>query len=74
LTNAGSVTYDGNGANLILAKQGDSPTLQSNFYFLFGSFEVKARASPGQGIVSSMVLLSDDLDEVDWVRFPGSNP
>jgi hypothetical protein len=67
LENQGSVTYDGNGANFVLAKQGDSPTFVSNGYMLFGSMEVVMKAAPGQGIVSSLILLSDDLDELDWV-------
>jgi len=39
---------------------------------LFGSLEVKMRAAGGQGIVSSVVLLSDDLDEIDW-EWTGTN-
>ena len=75
MTNAGAVTYDGNGANIMVTKQGDSPTLLTDFYILFGSLEAKVKAAPGQGIVSSIVLLSDDLDEVDWVSplFPRSS-
>jgi beta-glucanase (GH16 family) len=72
LVNQGSVTYDGNGANLILAKQGDSPILQTTGYILFGSLSVTMKAASGQGIVSSLVLLSDDLDELDW-EFTGTN-
>lgn len=67
LSGAGSASYNGNGAGLILAKRGDNPTLETNGYFLFGSLEVVLKAAPGQGIVSSIVMLSDDLDEVDWV-------
>lgn len=40
--------------------------MESNWYFFFGSVEVVMKASDGQGIVSSFVLESDDLDEVDW--------
>jgi beta-glucanase (GH16 family) len=72
LVNQGSVTYDGNGANLILAKQGDSPILETTGYIFFGSLSVTLKAASGQGIVSSLVLLSDDLDEVDW-EFTGTN-
>lgn len=70
--NTGSVTYDGNGANIILTKQGDSPILETTGYMLFGSLEVTMRAAGGQGIVSSVVLLSDDLDEIDW-EWTGTN-
>lgn len=40
--------------------------MASNWYFFFGSVEVVMKASDGRGIVSSFVLESDDLDEVDW--------
>jgi beta-glucanase (GH16 family) len=72
LVNQGSVTYDGNGANLILAKQGDSPILQTTGYIFFGSLSVTVKAASGTGIVSSLVLLSDDLDEIDW-EFTGTD-
>jgi len=48
-------------------QRGDAPTIQTDFYILFGYVEVKMRASSGTGVVSSIVLESDDLDEVDWV-------
>ena len=33
---------------------------------MFGHVEVVLKAAPGVGIVSSMVLQSDDLDEIDY--------
>jgi len=72
LVNQGGVTYDSNGINLVLAKQGDNPTIQSDGYMLFGTMTVTTRAAGGQGIISSLILLSDDLDEVDW-EFIGGN-
>ncbi|KAL8742949.1 MAG: hypothetical protein Q9190_004640, partial [Brigantiaea leucoxantha] len=38
----------------------------TDFKFFFGRVEYVVKAAPGIGIVSSMVLLSQDLDEVDW--------
>jgi Glycosyl hydrolases family 16 len=70
LANQGSVTYDANGANFILAKQGDSPTMTSDGYIFFGSVEWVMQSAPGTGVVSSLILLSDDLDELDWVSLP----
>jgi hypothetical protein len=67
--NQGAATYGPDGLTLSVAAQGDSPTLVSSGYILFGSMEVVMKAAPGQGIVSSLILLSDDLDELDWVRF-----
>jgi hypothetical protein len=33
---------------------------------MFGQVDVFLKASPGTGIVSSFILESDDLDEIDW--------
>ena len=66
-------TFDSQmGAVFNFGKQGDAPTIYSNFFFFFGRIEYVAQVAPGKGIVSSMVLLSDDLDEVDW-EFTGTN-
>ncbi|KAJ4375971.1 hypothetical protein N0V83_001251 [Neocucurbitaria cava] len=63
---AGSLTYGSDGAEFIIAKKGDAPTIGSESYLHFGYVEVTMKAAPGQGIISSIVLQSDDLDEVDW--------
>lgn len=65
-TASGSPTYDSNGVSFTVAQSGDAPMLISNWYIMFGKVEVKMKAAPGQGIVSSCVLQSDDLDEIDW--------
>ncbi|KAK4172981.1 concanavalin A-like lectin/glucanase domain-containing protein [Triangularia setosa] len=63
----GSVTYMPNlGAAFTINKQGDSPTMETSWYFFFGRAEVHMRAAGGTGIVSCVVLESDDLDEIDW--------
>ncbi|OAQ59854.1 glycosyl hydrolase family 16 [Pochonia chlamydosporia 170] len=72
-TTAGNVNYDAQtGASFTINKQGDSPTIRTKFYFFFGRTEIMLKVAPGRGIVSSMMWLSDDLDEVDW-EFLGSN-
>ena len=40
---------------------------------MFGRVEFVIKAAPGVGIVSSAVLQSDDLDEIDW-EWLGSDP
>lgn len=70
---AGSVTYGDDGAQFTINQKGDSPTVQTNFYYFFGQCEVIMRAATGQGIISSIVLESDDLDEVDWEFMGGNN-
>lgn len=69
---AGSVNYNSSGANFIINKSGDAPTIETAFYFFYGAIEVHMRSAPGTGIVSSIVLESDDLDEIDW-EFLGGN-
>ncbi|KAF5005765.1 hypothetical protein FDECE_7807 [Fusarium decemcellulare] len=66
-TIVGDVPYDAEkGATFTVDKQGDSPTIRTKFYFFFGRTEMMLKAAPGKGIISSMMWLSDDLDEVDW--------
>jgi beta-glucanase (GH16 family) len=65
-------TFDNTGAVFTISKSMQSPTMSSKWYMMFGHYDVVMKAAPGQGIVSSLVLLSDDLDEVDW-EFLGSD-
>jgi len=69
---SGVVTYDGESALFTINKRFDSPTIQSNFYIFFGTIEVIMKAAAGQGIISSIVLESDDLDEIDWEIMGGN--
>ncbi|RDL36425.1 Uncharacterized protein BP5553_05777 [Venustampulla echinocandica] len=69
---AGKLEYGNNGAEFTINKRKDSPTIQSKFYIFFGSVSVVMKAATGQGIISSIVLQSEDLDEVDW-EFMGGN-
>ncbi|KAF9248039.1 CAZyme family GH16 [Penicillium roqueforti] len=70
----GSVTYDStNGATFTISKQGDGPLIQSGWYIMFGRVECTIKAAAGTGIVSSAVLQSDDLDEIDWEWLGGNN-
>ncbi|KAJ5471118.1 hypothetical protein N7530_008475 [Penicillium desertorum] len=70
-TTAGNVKAGSNGAEFTVNKQGDAPTIQSDFYIFFGEVSVTMKAAPGTGIVSSIVLESDDLDEIDWEAVGG---
>lgn len=66
-TTAGTVNTGPNGAEFTVGKRGDAPTIDTDFYMLFGEISVTMKAAPGTGIVSSIVFESDDLDEIDWV-------
>ncbi|KAE8411177.1 concanavalin A-like lectin/glucanase domain-containing protein [Aspergillus pseudocaelatus] len=69
----GTVTQDKDGVALTVAKKLDGPVLQSDFYIMFGRVEFTIKAAPGPGIVSSAVLQSDCLDEIDWEWLGGDN-
>jgi beta-glucanase (GH16 family) len=71
-TTAGTINQGTDGAEFTINERGDSPTVQTNFYIFGGQVEVIMKAASGQGIISSIVLESDDLDEVDW-EFMGGN-
>jgi beta-glucanase (GH16 family) len=62
-----SMTYDTtNGAEFTIAKKTDAPTIKSAKYIFFGKVSVIMKACAGTGTVSSFILESDDLDEIDW--------
>ncbi|KAF2753810.1 hypothetical protein EJ05DRAFT_480268 [Pseudovirgaria hyperparasitica] len=65
-TPQGNPTYGSDGVSFTVAKSGDSPQLTSKWYIMFGKVEVSIKAAPGAGMVSSFVLQSDTLDEIDW--------
>ncbi|KAI5467644.1 concanavalin A-like lectin/glucanase domain-containing protein [Mariannaea sp. PMI_226] len=69
----GDVVYSKSGAEFTINKKGDSPTIQTSWYLMFGRIEVHMKAAPGQGVISSVVMLSDDKDEIDW-EFLGGFP
>jgi hypothetical protein len=67
------VKYTSSGAEFTINKSGDHPTIQSKWYIFFGRVSFFLKAAPGTGIVSSAILESDDLDEVDWEWLGGSD-
>lgn len=69
---ASLVSFGKDGAELQIVKQGDSVTVQTAFYIFWGQVEIIFKAAAGTGIISTAILLSDDLDEVDW-EIKGSN-
>jgi beta-glucanase (GH16 family) len=67
LADGTSLKYDNNlGAVFTINKETDAPTIASHKYIFFGQVDVTVRAARGVGIVTSFVLQSDDLDEIDW--------
>ncbi|KAF2424227.1 concanavalin A-like lectin/glucanase [Tothia fuscella] len=71
---AGKIAYGQGGATaMTIGGKGDCPTIETDDYVLFGLFEVKMKAAPGQGVISSVVMQSDVRDEVDWEFIGGEN-
>ncbi|KAI9843734.1 MAG: hypothetical protein M1838_002497 [Thelocarpon superellum] len=69
----GAPTYNETGASFTVAKSGDSPQINSNFYIMFGKVDVVMQTTHGGGLVSAVTLQSDDLDEIDW-EWTGNGP
>ncbi|CRK45367.1 hypothetical protein BN1723_006594 [Verticillium longisporum] len=68
------MSFDGGaGASMIIFEESNAPTLTSKEYLFFGKVECVLRASPGQGIITSIVLQSDALDEIDWEFIGGDH-
>ncbi|KPM40674.1 hypothetical protein AK830_g5880 [Neonectria ditissima] len=70
---SGSPSYGDDGVTFTVTQGGDAPQLASLFYIMFGRVEITMKAAPGAGIVSSLVLQSDTLDEIDieWLGAKG---
>ncbi|KAF5021920.1 hypothetical protein F66182_6023 [Fusarium sp. NRRL 66182] len=65
--------HNGNGGVFTIDGLGQAPTIATGKYIFFGRIDVEMQAAPGQGIVTSAVLQSDDLDEIDWEWLGGDN-
>lgn len=63
---ATELQYKQQGALFRINKETEAPTIRSDNYLFFGRVDVVVQAAKGNGIVTSAVLQSDDLDEVDW--------
>ncbi|EAQ85079.1 hypothetical protein CHGG_09093 [Chaetomium globosum CBS 148.51] len=62
-----TLKYDDNlGAIFSISNEKNAPTIGSKKYIFFGQVDVTVRAARGVGVVTSFVLQSDDLDEIDW--------
>ncbi|KAH9880833.1 hypothetical protein IAQ61_001127 [Plenodomus lingam] len=64
--NQGKIDWVEKGATFTVERSGDSPTANSKFYMLFGRLEVVMKVAKGKGIISSAILQSEALDEIDF--------
>lgn len=72
MANYSTVTLDPNGADFAFRQRHDAPQIWTSGYMFYGKVDVVMKAAPGAGIISSIVLLSDTSDEIDW-EFSGNN-
>ncbi|KAI6779428.1 glycosidase-like protein [Emericellopsis cladophorae] len=68
-----TVSYDGKGALFTIEKESNAPTMATHKRIFFGRVDVELIAAAGQGIVTSLVFESADLDEIDWEWVGGDN-
>lgn len=68
-----NLKYTSDGAEFTISDRFQAPTVETDFYILYGRVSVAMKSSPGQGIVSSVTLASDVLDEIDWVNMAPIN-
>lgn len=72
MADATVVNFAANGIEFTFNKRHDFSYIWTGAYLFFGKVDVVMKAAPGTGIISSAVLMSDDLDEIDW-EFSGNN-
>lgn len=61
------------GLKLSIKERFQDPSIKSNFYLLYGKVSAEIKSSTGAGIVSSLYLQSDDLDEIDVMESIGND-
>ncbi|KAK3209143.1 hypothetical protein GRF29_69g924474 [Pseudopithomyces chartarum] len=64
--------FGAHGAEFTFSKRKDSAQIWTNFYIFFGKIDVVLQVSPGIAMISNVVLMSDDHDEIDW-EWSGNN-
>jgi beta-glucanase (GH16 family) len=67
------MSYGSDGAEFIIQNANEAPTISSTKYIFFGKVTATIKACTGYGLVSSFILESDDLDEIDWEWLGASN-
>ncbi|SPJ72817.1 probable rAsp f 9 allergen [Fusarium torulosum] len=68
-----SISHNEHGAVFTISGLNQAPTIATDKYIFFGRVDVELKASNGVGIVTSLVLQSDNLDEIDYEWLGGDN-
>ncbi|KJZ75350.1 hypothetical protein HIM_05276 [Hirsutella minnesotensis 3608] len=61
-----TLKYGDKGAVFSIDKEKQGPTIETDKYMFFGRVDVTLQSAPTQGLITSIVLESDALDEIDW--------
>lgn len=69
-----NVEYVDNGIQLTMRKRYDNPIVESDFLIMYGRVEAEFKSASGIGIISSIYLQSENLDEIDIIESFGSFP
>lgn len=64
-----SISHNEHGAVFTITGLDQAPTIATSKYIFFGRVDVELKASNGVGIVTSLVLQSDNLDEIGMFLF-----
>lgn len=74
-SNSQEVSFlNNNGLQLTMTKRHDNPFMGSDFPIKYGKIEAEFKSAPGKGIISSIYLQGEDLDEIDIIETFGSFP
>lgn len=68
-----TLNYGNEGAIFSIKTGKEAPTAATHKRIFFGKVEVELQAAEGQGIVTAIVLESQNLDEIDWEFVGGDN-
>lgn len=68
------IDFGEDGMELTIKNKFENPALTSSFYIMYGKVEAEIKGAFGSGIVSSLYLQSDDLDEIDIAEILGGDP
>ena len=62
----GSITREDNMLTMIMDEDNKGTRLSSTRYMLYGEFNARMKVTGSNGVISTMILMSDIHDEVDW--------
>ncbi|EOR00327.1 hypothetical protein E3P89_00903 [Wallemia ichthyophaga] len=62
----GDIAREDNMLTMIMTEDNKGTKLSSTRYMLYGEFNARMKVTGNQGVISTMILMSDIHDEIDW--------